>query len=170
MPNTISIEVVATKIFEIRGKKAMLDSDLAKLYGVRTKNLNKAVGRNKVRFPEDFMFRLTKEELESLRFHFGTSKRGGRRYLPYVFTQEGIAMLSGVLNSERAIQVNILIMRAFTKLREILISHKELAEKIDALEKKYAGHDETIKAILNAIKQLLNPKQKKKRVIQGFGG
>ena len=123
------------------------------------------------------MFQLTKKEVESLRFQFGTSnlrsqivtsKRGGRRYLPYVFTQEGVAMLSSVLNSERAIQVNILIMRAFTKLREILLTHEELAVKIDALEKKYAEHDETIKEIFEAIRQLLEPPPAKEKKIIGF--
>lgn len=167
MRDPVSVEVVATKIFEVRATKVMLDSDLAKLYGVRTKNLNKAVSRNKERFPGDFMFQMTKEELENLRFHFGTSKRGGRRYLPYVFTQEGVAMLSGVLNSRRAIQVNIFIMRAFVKLRELLLSHKDLAIKIDSLERKYANHDKKIKEIFSAIHQLLQP-PRDKRVIAGF--
>ena len=145
----------------------MLDSDLARLYGVVTKNLNKAARRNKERFPGDFMFQLTKEEVKNLRFQIGTSKRGGRRYLPYVFTQEGVAMLSSVLRSRCAIHVNILIMRAFTKLREILLSHKDLAAKIEALEKKYSTHDITIRAIIEEIKRLLQPAQKPRRRI-GF--
>ena len=117
----------------------MFDKDLAQLYGVLTKNLNKSVNRNIERFPEDFMFRLTKEEYGVLRFQIGTSKRGGQRYLPYVFTEQGVAMLSSVLNSERAILVNIQIMRVFTKLREMMISHKDLAQKIEELEKKFKG-------------------------------
>ena len=168
MANVISIEVIVSKILIIKGKRVMLDKDLAGLYEVRTKNLNKAVKRNIERFPEDFMFQLTKEEVESLRFQIGTSKRGGRRYSPYVFTQESVAMLSSVLNSERAIQVNILIMRAFTKLREIIFTHKELAERINNLEKKYAAHDETIKDIFEAVRQLLEPPPEKEKKIIGF--
>jgi hypothetical protein len=113
----------------IRGQEVILDSDLAELYGVKTFNLNKAVKRNSDRFPLDFMFQITKEEMESLRFHFGISKiigRGGRRYLPYVFTEQGIAMLSSVLNSPRAVQMNIAIMRVFVKPREMIVTHKDL--------------------------------------------
>lgn len=168
MPNTISVEVVATKIFGIRGKKVMLDTDLAVLYGVRTKNLNKAVDRNKERFPEDFMFRVTKEELGSLRFHFGTSKRGGRRYLPYVFAEQGVAMLSSVLRSKRAIKVNIQIMRAFVKLKELLLTHRDLAAKLEVLERKYSDHDKKIQQIFEAIRQLLLPPKTKARVVEGF--
>ena len=177
MSKTTAVEVIATRILEIRGKKVMLDRDLAKLYGVNTKRLNEQVRRNKKRFPEDFMFQLCWEEVESLRSHFATlnsatsadSRRGKHnKYLPCVFTEQGVAMLSSVLNSERAIQVNILIMRAFTKFREILLTHKELAVKIDVLEKKYAEHDETIKGIFEAIKQLLElPPVKEKKTI-GF--
>jgi len=177
MSNLISVEVIATRILEIRGKKVMLDRDLARLYGVKTKRLNEQMRRNKKRFPDDFMFRLSREETESLRSQFATlnnmksdnSRRGKHiKYLPYVFTEQGVAMLSSVLNSERAIQVNILIMRAFTKLREILLTHKELALKIEQLEKKYAEHDKTIKDIFEAIRQLLElPVEKPKRRI-GF--
>ena len=144
----------------------MLDSDLAKLYGVPTKSLNLAIKRNLTRFPDDFMFRLTHEEEKSLRFQSETSKRGqgGRRYLPYVFTQEGIAMLSSVLHSERAIQVNIQIMRTFTKLRAILASHVELKRKIQLMEKKY---DYQFKVVFDAIKELLDPPQRPKEPI-GF--
>ena len=147
----------------------MLDSDLAQLYQVLTKNLDKAISRNRERFPEDFMFQLTKSEAESLRFQIGTSNvgRGGRRYLPYVFTQEGVAMLSSVLNSSRAIHVNIVIMRAFVKLREIMSTHKDLAHKIEALERKYAQHDEEIQVIFKTIKKLLAPPRSPKRRI-GF--
>lgn len=176
MSKSIAVEVIATRILGIRGKKVMLDRDLAKLYGVAAKVLNQVVKRNIRRFPSDFMFQLSWEETESLRSQIVTldnttteiSKRGKHiKYLPYVFTEQGVAMLSSVLNSERAIEVNILIMRAFTKLREILLTHKELAAKIDALEKKYAEHDQTIKGIFEAIKQLLEPPVKEKKII-GF--
>jgi hypothetical protein len=134
----------------------MLDADLAEMYQVETKALNRAVKRNPDRFPEDFMFRLTEEEENSLRFQFGTSNegRGGRRYLPYVFTQEGVAMLSSVLHSERAIKVNVAIMRAFVQLRRLADTHKELAVKIAAMEKKY---DAQFSVVFKAIRQLLQP-------------
>ncbi len=167
MDKKVPVELIATKIFEIRGKKVMLDRDLAILYNVETKNLNLQVKRNRLRFPDDFMFQLSKEE--ALRLQNETSKRGGRRYLPYVFTEQGVAMLSSVLNSERAIQVNILIMRAFTRLKEILLTHKELALKIEKLESKYGEHDEKIQAIFDAIKQLLQPQPIKEKKVIGFG-
>ena len=155
-------EVIENKIFLVRGKKVMFDRDLAVLYGVETKFLNRAVKRNIERFPEDFMFQLSKEELASLRFHFGTSTRGGRRYLPYAFTENGVAMLSSVLNSERAIHVNIQIMRTFTKLREMLASNKELAKRLDEMEKKY---DSQFKGVFYAIRQLMvAPEPKKKKI------
>ena len=176
MSKSIAVVVIATRIIELRGKKVMLDRDLAKLYGVAVKVLNQAVKRNIKRFPDDFMFQLSWEEVQSLRSQIVTlsntkpriSRRGRHiKYLPYVFTEHGVAMLSSVLNSERAIQVNILIMRAFTKLREILLTHKDLAVKIDALENKYAEHDQTIKEIFQAIRQLLEPPEKKRKII-GF--
>jgi len=142
----------------------MLDSDLAELYGVKTKELNKAVKRNKERFPDDFMFQLTKKETENLRSQIGTSSWGGRRYLPYAFTEQGVAMLSSVLRSKRAIYVNIQIMRTFTKLREILSTHKDLQRKIEEMEKKY---DQQFKIIFDAIKTLLQHPEPKKRPI-GF--
>jgi hypothetical protein len=144
------------KILLIRGHKVMLDADLAALYGVETKNLNKAVKRNLERFPSDFMFQLTLEETLALRFQFGTSKegRGGRRYLPYAFTEQGVSMLSSVLNSPRAIQVNIAIMRAFVKLRELLATHADLARKLAAMEKK---HDQQFKIVFDAIRQMMQP-------------
>jgi len=160
-------EVIENKIFLVRGKKVMFDRDLAVLYGVETKFLNRAVKRNIERFPEDFMFQLSKEELASLRFHFGTSTRGGRRYLPYAFTENGVAMLSSVLNSERAIHVNIQIMRTFTKLREMLATHKELAHKLAELERKIERHDDEIKAVFDAIRGLMTPPEPKKKKI-GF--
>lgn len=137
----------------------MLDSDLAELYEVPTRRLNEQIRRNLSRFPEDFMFQLSKEEAAALRSQIATSKtgRGGRRYLPYVFTEQGVAMLSSVLNSERAIQVNIIIKRAFVRLRELLATHHDLARKIEALEKKYATHDVQFKVVFEAIRKLMTP-------------
>ena len=168
MSKHISVEVIATKIFEIRDKRVMLDRELAQLYGVTTFNLNKAVKRNSERFPEDFMFQLSKDEFKGLIFHFGISSWGGTRKLPYVFTEQGVAMLSSVLRSKRAIRVNIQIMRAFVKLKELLLTHKDLAVKIGALERKYSNHDEKIKAIFEAIKQLLKPTPAKEKRVIGF--
>jgi len=167
MANTISIEIIAAKILVIRGKKVMLDRDLAKLYGVETKILLQAVKRNLQRFPDDFMYQLTRQEVTILRSQFVTSSWGGRRYLPYVFTQEGVAMLSSVLNSERAIRVNIQIMRAFVKLRHILASHKFFEMKITELERKFAGHDKDIQDIFEAFRQLMGLPDSK-QVIKGF--
>lgn len=169
MKNIISLETIEQRIFLIRGHKVMLDRDLAALYGVTTFNLNKAVKRNNARFPEDFMFQLSVDEFKSLTFQIGISKkgRGGRRYLPYAFTEQGVAMLSSVLRSKRAIVVNITIMRAFVKLRRILSTHKELAQKLKELERKIAKHDEDIQAIFYAIKQLMSPPEKSKKRI-GF--
>jgi len=166
LQQTIPEKIIQRKIFIVRNKKVMLDRDLAQLYDVPTKSLNLAVKRNLTRFPNDFMFQLTPEETTSLRFQFETSKkgRGGRRYLPYVFTQEGVAMLSSILNSERAIHVNIQIMRAFVKLREMMTSHTELRNKIEQMEKKY---DDQFKIVFDAIKRLLEPPEKPKRAI-GF--
>lgn len=148
-------EHLEDRIYIIRGQKVMLDADLANLYGVLTKNLNKAVQRNRDRFPEDFMFRLTANETESLRFQLGTSKnRGGRRYLPYAFTEQGVAMLSSVLRSKQAVQVNIAIMRAFVLLRSILAMNKALAKKIAAMEQKY---DSKFEVITELIKKYLKP-------------
>lgn len=170
MSKIVAAEVIATRIFEIKGKKVMLDGDLARLYGVSTKVLNQAVKRNARRFPEDFMFRLTEREKEEVVTNCDHLRFLKFSYqLPYVFTEQRVAMLSSVLNSERAIQINILIMRAFTKLKEILLTHKELAVKIDTLERKYGEHDETIKTILEAIKQLLEPPSIRERKIIGFG-
>ena len=144
----------------------MLDADLAVLYGVTTKRLNEQVRRNRSRFPDDFIFQLTAEEVRSLRSQFATSKqgRGGRRYAPLVFTEQGIAMLSTVLNSERAIQVNIEIMRAFVRLREMIATHKDLARKLEALEKRY---DAQFRAVFDAIRELMAPPEPNKRKI-GF--
>ena len=134
-------ERIERSILLIRGHKVILDADLAALYGVETKQLIRAVKRNLPRFPDDFMFQLNKEESENLRFHFGTSSQwGGRRYLPYAFTEQGVAMLSSVLHSRRAIQVNIEIMRTFVRLRRILASHADLARKLDALDPTPVTH------------------------------
>jgi len=163
-------EVIEQKIFLIHRQKIMLDKDLAELYGVTTGNLNKAVKRNVERSPEDFMFQLTKNEENSLRFQFGSLKRGRHaKYLPYAFTEQGVAMLSSVLKSKRAVQVNIAIMRAFVKLRNILSTHKELACKLKELERKTGKHlkkhDVEIQAIFDAIRQLMAlPEKVKPRI------
>jgi hypothetical protein len=144
-------------ILAIRGHNVILDSDLAELYGVETKTLNKAVKRNLDRFPDDFMFRLTADEHAALRFQFGTLKAGRgqhRKYLPYAFTEQGVAMLSSVLHSDRAIEVNIAIMRAFVRLRAILATHKDLAAKLEKMEKKLGEHDRHFQVVFEAIRQL----------------
>ncbi|MFA5145347.1 MAG: ORF6N domain-containing protein [Candidatus Omnitrophota bacterium] len=177
MANVISAEVIAARIFEIRGKKVMLDKDLAKLYGVETRRLNEQVRRNINRFPDDFMFQLVKEEALSLRSQLTTSssrsqiatlKQGQNiKYLPYVFTQEGVAMLSSVLNSDRAVQVNIQIMRAFVKLRYILSVNKQFEMKLRELEGRLKIHDKDIEDIFEAIRQLMGlPDENRK--ITGF--
>ena len=158
----VSHETIERKIYLIRGKKVMIDTELAELYEVRTNVLSKAVGRNLDRFPEDFMFQLSKEEAENLRLQNGASSWGGRRYLPRVFTDYGILMLSSVLNSKRATHVNVQIMRAFAIQREMLNTHKDLRLRIDELEKKY---DTQFQVVFRAIKQLLDEKPGK-----DFGG
>ena len=164
----ISAEGVLQSISWIRGQKVLIDSDLATLYGVTTGNLNKAVKRNLARFPSDFMFQLEPEELANLKFQFGIPSWGGRRRShPYAFTEQGIAMLSSVLNSERAVKVNIAIMRAFVKLRRMIDTNRELAQKFSELEKRVGKHDEEIVEILEAIRQLMKPPEKPPREI-GF--
>jgi len=159
-------EIIENRIFLIRGKKVMFDRDLAKLYGVLTKNLNKAVSRNIERFPEDFMFQLTKEEYDSLRFQFGTLKRGQHsKYFSYAFTEQGVAMLSSVLRSERAIRVNIQIMRTFTTIREMIVSNKGLREKIESMERKY---DTKFKVVFDVIKRLIDKDKIEPVKIIGF--
>jgi len=167
MKEIVPRKVIEQKILLTRGQKVMLDRDLAQLYGVTTGNLNKAVDRNLDRFPNDFMFRLTQEEFKNLIFHFGTSSWGGTRKLPRAFTEQGVAMLSSVLRSKRAILVNIAIMRTFVKLRKILSTHKELAHKLSQLERKIEKHDGEIKTIFDAIRQLMLPPEKPRRRI-GF--
>jgi len=159
-------EVIQNKIFLIRGQKVMVDKDLAELYGATTYDLKRAVRRNLSRFPSDFMFELTKEEHSALRRRFGVLKRGSHsKYLPYAFTEYGILMLSSVLNSERAVRVNIQIMRTFTQLREMLAGNKELRRKIEELEKKY---DRQFQIVFKAIKELLEPPARKSKGPIGF--
>ncbi len=150
----IPLERITNSILLIRGQKVILDSDLATLYGVETRILLQAVKRNEERFPEDFMFQLDSTEREFLKRNVDTAGRGGRRYAPYAFTEQGVAMLSGVLNSPRAIAVNVAIMRAFVKLRQLLTDNEKLARKLRAIEKKYDGH---FKAVFDAIAALMEP-------------
>ena len=159
-------EVIQGKMILIRGQKVMLDADLARLYEVFTKRLNEQARRNSRRFPSDFMFQLTKEEYEILRSQFATSSWGGRRYLPFAFTEQGVAMLSSVLESERAVLVNVEIMRTFVRLREILATHKDLARKLEELEKKY---DEQFAVVFEAIRELMTPPEPPPKRRIGFG-
>jgi len=161
----VPLEVVERRIVLIRGHKVLLDVHLAELYEVTTGNLNLAVRRNQDRFPEDFMFLLTAAEFENLRLQFASSSWGGRRYLPYAFTEQGVAMLSSVLKSPRAVQVNIAIMRAFVRLRQLLATHRDLAEKLAEMEKKY---DKQFKIVFEIIRQLMEPLAEPKKGQMGF--
>ena len=163
----VPVERIEKAILLIRGQKVMLDTDLAALYGVETKQLKRAVRRNINRFPKDFMFQLTKEEFDDLRSHFGTSSWGGTRYMPLAFTEQGVAMLSSVLNSECAIEVNIAIMRVFVRIREVVSTHKKLEVKLKELERRIESHDESIQTIFEAIRQLMIPPEKPRKKI-GF--
>jgi len=172
----IPLDSIRDRIYIIRGQKVMLDSDLARLYRVSTKMLNQATKRNSDRFPQDFMFQLNKDEVEGLICQFGTSNLksqfvtsswGGVRKPPYAFTEQGIAMLSSVLRSKRAVQVNIAIMRAFVRLRQILATHKELARKLEQLERKVGVLDADVKEIFDAINKLISPPPEKPKKI-GF--
>ncbi|SRR5713101_8469574 len=167
-PSLIPAEMIESRIVLLRGQKVMLDADLAKLYGVETRVLVQAVNRNRNRFPEDFMFQLSKEEFGVLRSRFVISNtgRGGRRYLPYALTEQGVAMLSSVLRSQRAVQVNIEIMRAFVRLREMVTTHKDLDRKLKALEKKY---DAQFKVVFDAIRELMEPPPTRPKRQIGFG-
>jgi hypothetical protein len=158
-------EHIEGKIYLIRGKKVMLDRDLAALYGVTTGALNQAVKRNPERFPDDFMFQLTEKEFENLKSQFVTSSWGGVRKLPFVFTEHGVLMLSSVLKSDRAIQVNIQIVRIFTRLRQLIATNREILAKVEQMEKKY---DEQFKVVFEVMKRLLAEEEKPKRRI-GFG-
>lgn len=159
MAEIVPIERIEKRILLLRGQKVMLDRDLAELYGVTTSNPNKAVSRNLERFPADFMFRLSPEEFENLKFHFGTSSWGGTRKLPRAFTEQGVAMLSSVLRSRRAVLVNIAIMRAFVRLRELLATHKELAHKLEEMEKRY---DAQFRVVFEVIRRLMAPPEPSK--------
>ncbi|MCK4250406.1 ORF6N domain-containing protein [candidate division WOR-3 bacterium] len=168
MKDIISLETIEQKIFLIRGHKVMIDRDLARLYGVETKYLNRQVRRNIERFPEEFMFNLTREEkdeLVTICHRFKTMKHSST--LPYAFTEHGVAMLASVLKSEKAVKISIVINKAFVRLRRFIATHKELAHKLSELERKIAKHDEDIQAIFYAIKQLMTPSEKPKRKI-GF--
>ena len=161
----IPTEIIEKRIFIIRGMKVMLDFHIAELYQVETKALKRAVTRNRERFPSDFLFELTPQEYTALRYQLGTLKRGEHsKYLPFAFTEQGIAMLSGVLSSTRAVNVNIAIMRSFIKLREVLTTHKDLVRKMEELENKY---DKQFQIVFDAIRQILTPPDKPKREI-GF--
>ncbi|TRZ73096.1 MAG: ORF6N domain-containing protein [Bacteroidetes bacterium] len=162
-------EIIINKIYLIRGQKVMIDRDLAELYGVETKRLKEAVRRNIERFPEDFMFELTDDEFQIWRTQFATSKSDkiGLRYAPFCFTEQGVTMLSCVLNSQRAIDTNIRIIRVFTKMREMLLTHKDILYKLEQFEKQVVKNSEDIQLIFKALKQLLNPPLEPRRQI-GF--
>jgi phage regulator Rha-like protein len=153
--------IIISKIYLVRGQKVMIDRDLAELYGVETKVLKQAVRRNMNRFPPDFLFEMNKKELEDWRSQNVTSKedRQGLRYAPFCFTEQGVTMLSCVLSSERAIAVNIQVIRVFTKMREMLLTHKDILLKLEQIERKVGGHDEDIQLIFKYLKQLLTPPQ-----------
>ncbi len=162
MQSMVPIEIIATKIYLIRGQKVMLDRDLAELYGVETKYLKRQVNRNRLRFPDDFMFELTKEELANWRRQFGTSnsEKMGLRYIPYAFSEQGIAMLSSILKSTQAILVNVAIIRAFVKLRQFLASHEDIKNILEE-------HDSKINSLIEAVNHLLEPQVESKQRI-GF--
>jgi hypothetical protein len=168
---TLPVKIIERRIYLIRGQKVLIDFDLAELYGVATRQLNQQVTRNKQRFPKDFMFRLTKVEAKALRSQFvisnvglrsqiatSNNQRGGRRYLPYAFTEQGVAMLSSVLNSDQAIEVNITIMRAFVRLRKMLETNEELNRKFVAVIRKLSTHDKYFKVVFDEIKKLTEPR------------
>ena len=161
-------EVITGRIHLLRGHKVMLDRDLADLYGVDTKQLKRQVRRNLGRFPEDFMFELTAAEAEFSRSQIGTLKRGDNiKYLPMAFTEQGVAMLSSVLNSEQAILINIQIIRVFTRMREVLLSHREILQRLEQLEGRVTGHDEEIQALFDHLTALVSPAEQSRKVI-GF--
>jgi len=159
----MELQTIQNKIYEIRGQKVMLDYDLAEMYNTETKRLKEAVRRNITRFPSDFMFELTKNEFDSLRTQIATSKRGGTRYTPFAFTEQGVAMLSSVLNSPKAIEVNIQIIRAFVFIRQYALTHKDLTDKLKELEEKY---NKRFKDIYEAINYLLKKDKQKKVQVQ----
>ncbi len=158
---SVAVGLIERRIYFARGQKIMIDQDLAGLYQVETKTLNRAVKRNRTRFPDDFMFQLTAEETEDLRCQIGTSSWGGRRYLPYVFTEHGAVMLASVLNSKRAVDMSILVVRAFIMLREVMVTHKELARKVENLERNQIEHGQSIAAIYGMVEKLVAPRIKR---------
>jgi len=166
----IPVDAIARRIAFIRGQRVMMDADLAELYEVTTSHFNRAVKRNQERFPKDFMFQLTLEEYASLRFQSVISKpgSGGRRYLPYVFTEHGALMAASVLNSKRAVEVSVFVVRAFVQLRDLLATHKTLAKQLEELEKRISGHDKEIAQIIATIHRLLEPPAEPKRRPIGF--
>jgi hypothetical protein len=170
MSNIVPIEKITSKIYVIRDTRIMLDRDLAELYRVKTKVLKQAVHRNIARFPEDFMFELTKEEFRNWRTQFVTSNKDkmGLRYRPMAFTEQGVAMLSSILKSERSIEVNVAIMRAFVQLREIMSTHRELARKLEELESRLGKHDDKFKVVFDAIRALMEEPEKPRRKKIGF--
>ena len=160
-------QALAGRILIVRGQRVMLDSDLAELYEVETRRLNEQVKRNASRFPADFMFQLTKDEFDNLKSQFATSSWGGRRKLPLVFTEHGAIMAAAVLNSDRAVEMSVYVVRAFVQLRDLLSSHKALAQKLDQLERRVAHHDNSLAEIIDAIRALMAQPQSVKRPI-GF--
>ena len=166
--NVLPVEVIANKIYLIRGQKVMFDFDLSELYGVETKYLIRAVKRNPERFPPDFMFQLNKEEFKNLRFQFGTSKWGGRRYLPYAFTEYGAVMLASVLNSSRAVKMSIYVVRAFVKLRQIFSSYEKLDKRLVYIERKVLENCNEIINLWRVIKELLSPPPEEPKRRIGF--
>jgi hypothetical protein len=169
--SVIPNEMIMKQIYFVRGEKVMIDKDLASLYAVETKNLNRAVIRNAKRFPEDFMFQLTKEEAENLRFQIGIPSWGGNRRLPHVFTEQGVAMLSGVLNSARAIRVNIQIMRVFTEVRKMLFDNSELRLAIEQIRKKTENNTKNIEVVFQYFDEFISSKEtprKRRRRPIGF--
>lgn len=169
-PARIPVERIAGEILLLRGQRVMLDADLAALYGVSTKRLNEQVRRNRERFPADFMFQLTAAEADSLRSQIATSKtgRGGRRTRPYAVTEHGAIMAATVLNSPRAVEMSVFVVRAFVRLRDLLASSKAMTQKLAELEARLEGHDQTIAEIINAIRLLMNPRVPEKRRGIGF--
>src|SRR6186713_1996807 len=168
----VSENVIISKIYLVRGQKVMLDEDLAEMYGVETKRLNEQVKRNEDRFPKDFMFQLTEKEFLNLKSQIATSSWGGRRKFPYVFTEHGVLMLSSVLNSSTAIKVNITIMRVYTKLKKLLLTHHDILVKLEKIEKKMLEqdvknnkHEEELQIVFDALKQLLDPPQEPRKRI-----
>ncbi len=165
------LERIENRILLVRGQKVLLDADLAALYGVATKRFNEQVRRNRERFPDDFMFRLSREEWDSLRSQIATFKTGRgqhRKYLPYAFTEHGAIMAATILNSPRATEVSVYVVRAFLRLRELLVSNKELARRLGQLERKLAIHDQAIAGLVNAIRELMSPPEPTRRRRIGF--